>query len=421
MDSRAELETDQLAALREVLQRCANAKGGYYAERILELFLEPAKLDSLDDFQRRFPLTSKTDLVGDREANSPYGSFLTEPVEAYTRFHRTSGTSGEPLVWLDTPHSWGSMLDGWEEILRRAGVVSGDSVFCAFSFGPFIGFWLAFEAASRMGCLAIPAGGLSSSARASLLKSSKANVLCCTPTYAMRLGEVVKETGTAHAVEKLIVAGEPGGSIPETRERLSSLWGGAAIFDHHGMTEVGPVSFESLDHPGFLFVLEKHFLAEVVCPEKGVKVEEGEIGELILTTLKRSACPLLRYRTGDLVRKRHVELDGVHVLALEGGILSRADDMVVVRGVNIYPSAVESVLRRFPEIDEYEVEISEQARMAEMCIRVEWNGPDEEKGVEQLGESLRDAFALRIPIELAEAGSLERYEFKSKRWRWKTP
>lgn len=415
MEGRAALEKEQLAALQEVLEKCAGVEGGFYRKWIAEF----GRLESLPDFTHRFPFTEKVDLVEDRERHPTHGSFLTEPLENYTRFHRTSGTSGEPLTWLDTRGSWAAMLDGWEEILRRAGIGPGDSVFCAFSFGPFIGFWLAFEAASRMGCLAIPAGGLSSSARVSLLESSQAKVLCCTPTYAMRLGEIARASGSSHAVEKLIVAGEPGGSIPETREHLSALWNGAAVFDHHGMTEVGPVSFESADHPGFLFVLERHFLAEVVCPKRGCEVEEGEIGELVLTSLRRTACPILRYRTGDLVRKRFVELDGLHHFALEGGILSRADDMVVVRGVNVYPSAVESVLRRFPEVDEYEVKITEETRMAEMRIRVEWKGPGEEEGVERLEGTLRDAFALRIPVEAVEAGSLTRYEFKSKRWKTK--
>ena len=160
-------------------------------------------------------------------------------------------------------------------------------------------------------------------------------------------------------------------------------------------------------------VIEEAYLAEVVNAETGKEVAEGECGELVLTTLDRTACPLLRYRTGDWVRKRIVQ----GRLFLEGGILCRVDDMVVVRGVNLYPAAVEEVVRGFPEVVEFQVEQREVEAMTELMLRVELAEGAEASVLGRLEARLRDTFSLRIPVELAAANSLPRHEFKSNRWR----
>ncbi len=182
-------------------------------------------IGSLDDFSLRFPFTTKAELVEDQLRNPPFGSNLTFPLDRYTRFHQTSGTMGTPLRWLDTPESWDWMVESWMEILRAADVRTGDRVFFAFSFGPFIGFWLAFESAARLGCLCLPGGGLSSAARLRVMMDNGATVLCCTPTYALRLGEAAREEKidlSASRVKTIIVAGEPGGSILATRARIDA-------------------------------------------------------------------------------------------------------------------------------------------------------------------------------------------------------
>ena len=261
---------------------------------------------SLEDFSARFPFTTKAELVADQRAHPPYGTNLTYPLASYTRFHQTSGTTGTPLRWLDTPESWDCILEYWAEVFRAAGVKAGDRVCFAFSFGPFLGFWMAFESAERLGCLCIPTGGMGSTARLKVILDNAATVLCCTPTYALRLGEVAAETGVdlkRSAVRRIIVAGEPGGSIPATRARIEQLWPGARVFDHHGMTEVGPVTYECPAQPGVLHVIEAGYIAEIVEPTSGKPVAPGQVGELVLTTLGRVASPLLRYRTGDLVKR----------------------------------------------------------------------------------------------------------------------
>ncbi len=381
------------------------------------------KVSSLADYFDRFPLTTKQEIAEDQRLHPPYGTNLTYPLPSYTRCHQTSGTAGAPLRWLDTAESWNGMLASWEQVLGAAGVRRADRLFFAFSFGPFIGFWLAFEAALRQGCLCLPSGGLSSTGRLRLILDHAATVLCCTPTYAIRLGEVAAKEGIdlgVSQVKLVIVAGEPGGSIPATRACIEGFWPGARVFDHHGMTEVGPVSFQCPEQPGVLHVMENAYLAEVLDPATGKAVAAGQTGELVLTTLLRTGSPLLRYRTGDLVR---TSLDtvcacGRSELALAGGILSRTDDMVIVRGVNVYPSAVEEIMRACGGVAEYQAQTSSAGALAELRIQVEPSAEcaNEAALARKLEEAFVTAFALRVPVSIVPAGTLPRFELKAKRW-----
>ena len=203
-------------------------------------------LGSLEDFVARCPFTTKQELVVDQRDHPVFGTNLTYPLERYCRYHQTSGSTGTPVRWLDTPESWTWAVGNWERLYRAAGVTMADHIFFAFSFGPFLGFWTAFEAGTRIGCLCLPGGGLNSLARLRMILDVGATVLCCTPTYALRLAEVAAEEKvdlSKSKVRLVMVAGESGGSNPAMRERLAKAWNGATIFDHHGMTEVGPVSF----------------------------------------------------------------------------------------------------------------------------------------------------------------------------------
>jgi len=411
----------QVDALRALLRALVPANPFYTAK--YDAARTPGKVSHLGDFYGSFPFTTKAELVADQAANPPYGTNLTFPLERYTRCHQTSGTSGTPLRWLDTPESWHWMIDNWQAIFRVAGVTPADTIFFAFSFGPFIGFWLAFEAAIRLGCRCLPGGGMSSAARLRAILDYRATVLCCTPTYALHLAEVAAAEGTSLAespVKTLIVAGEPGGSIPATRARLESLWPGARIFDHHGMTETGPVTYECPVKPRVLHVLENAYVAEIVHPETGAQVPTGDTGELVLTTLGRLGSPLLRYRTGDLVRSA---LDtvcecGRSALALEGGILGRTDDMVCVRGVNIYPGAIEEIVRAHGSVAEYQVQVDAITTLPEIILKVEPlpDVSDTAAFARQLEGALQIAFNLRIPVTTVAAGSLPRFEMKAQRW-----
>lgn len=374
----------------------------------------------LGEFTGAFPFTTKDEIAADQRDHPPYGTNLTFPLDRYTRICQTSGTSGAPLRWLDTPESWDWLLRNWEQIYGAAGVTRGARIFFAFSFGPFLGFWTAFEAAARVGALCLPGGAMSSAARVRAIFDHQATVLCCTPTYAMRLAEVAaaeKFDLTTSPVKLIIVAGEPGGSIPATRARLEQLWPGARVFDHHGMTEVGPVSYECPVRPGVLHVIENSYIAEVIDPQTGLETQHGGTGELVLTTLGRMGSPVLRYRTGDLVKPWS---DGIcecgrHDLALEGGILGRVDDMVIVRGVNIYPSAVEQIIRTCAAVTEFRVRILTSNALPEIEVDVETNtDADTSAVVQQLEAEFDRALRLRVPVKVFPPGTLPRSEAKSR-------
>lgn len=428
---RAALRAAQQESLRALLAVCASSNP-FYREKFAAAGLGPQVANGTELFER-LPFTTKPELEADQAAHPPWGTNRALPLADYTRFHQTSGTSGTPLRWLDTTADWSAMTECWMRVFAKAGVEADDRVFFAFSFGPFLGFWLAFDAVQRLGCLCIPAGGLSSGARVRLLLDTGATVLCCTPTYAIHLAHTARREGLhlEHSrIRLLMVAGEPGGSIPTVREHLSQLWNGARVSDHHGMTEVGPVTYECPAQPGVLHVMEDAFLAEVLDPETGLPTAAGATGELILTTLRRAAAPLIRYRTGDLVRPRfrpdqitpglRCAACGSAELALEGGILSRVDDMAIVRGVNVYPSAIEAVIRRCGGVAEYRASLETRDALTELELAIEADlGEDPELVRSRLELALRETFALRIPVHLVPAGSLPRFEMKARRWQRK--
>ena len=430
---RAAILDAQARSLRVLLERVASA-GGFYSQKFVA---SPPNLpppstppaEQLRAYSRSAPLTLKSEIAADQLTNPPYGTNLTSPIQCYTRAHQTSGTTGTPIRWLDTPESWDAMLELWREVLIKAGIGAQDRILFAFSFGPFIGFWLAFEAASRVGSLCLAAGGMSSVARLKMLLDHQATVLCCTPTYALHLADMAAKEGIAmdrSMVRLVLVAGEPGGSLPAMRERISSAWNHARVFDHHGMTEVGPVTYECPVCPGVLHVMESGYYAEVLTPGTNDPIGPGEPGELVLTTLRRFGSPLLRYRTGDLVRLRHDPLDaraepcacGSCQLALPGGILGRTDDMVVIRGVNIYPSAVDELIRREPGVGEYQVTLDLHSGMHEMVVRIEPvpGGEDVAAVAHHLERTFQVAFSLRVPVIPVPIRSLPRFEMKARRW-----
>lgn len=419
--NRAEIEAEQLAQLKQLLGALI-PDNAFYTAKLREAGVD-SNIGALAAFCVGAPFTLKDELAEDQQAHPPYGSNLTFPIERYTRYSQTSATTGMPIRWLDTTESWSWMLDNWIQVFRAAGVSEEDRLFFAFSFGPFLGFWTAFEAAVRLGCLCIPGGAMSSAGRLRTILDNDVTALCCTPTYALRLAEVAEQEGidlSASNVKALIVAGEPGGSVPATRARIESVWSGARVVDHHGMTEVGPVSYECPQRPGVLHIIETAYLAEIVNPETGEAAVPGDTGELVLTTLGRIGSPLLRYRTGDYVKactSAPCEC-GRWELALEGGILARTDDMILVRGVNIYPAALEGVLRSFDEVAEYRVDVRTEHEMSALSLQVEPAPECTDLAALKscLEKALKDAFNLRIPLALVLPGTLPRYEMKSKRW-----
>ncbi|HZC77140.1 MAG TPA: AMP-binding protein, partial [Ktedonobacterales bacterium] len=341
--SRAEIAAHQLDRLRGGLRRVL-AGNRFYQHKLAGRDI--AALESLDAV-RRLPFTTKAELVADQQAHPPYGTNLSFPLRDYVRLHQTSGTTGQPLKILDTAESWEWWAACWETVYTAAGVSADDVVYLAFSFGPFIGFWSAYEGAKRVGALVVPGGGQTSLQRLRAIRESETTVLVCTPTYALHLAELASQEGfdlASSAVRVTIHAGEPGASIPNTRRRIESNWG-ARAYDHIGMTEMGAYAFTCLEQHA-VHVNEAEFIAEILDPASGQPVAEGERGELVLTNLGRWGSPALRYRTRDVVQRGPASCPcGRTTLTLRGGVLGRVDDMLIVRGVNIYPAGIEEVLR----------------------------------------------------------------------------
>ncbi len=409
-----ELQRQRLSALlEEILPR-----NSFYADKFTKAGLNPRSIATPADLDR-LPFTTKPELMADQHAYPPYGRVLTYPLSRYSRMHQTSGTSGQPLRWLDTPESWQWLLDCWEQIYQIVGLRPGDRLFFPFSFGPFLGFWTAFDAAARLGYLCLPGGGMSSGARLRFLLDNEATVALCTPTYALRLAEVARDEGidlAASPVRALIVAGEPGGSIPATRARIESAWG-ARVFDHSGMTEIGALGIECPENPAGLHLLEAECLVSVIDPQTGQSLPAGQTGELVLTNLGRWGSPLLRYRTGDLVRVDSQPCPcGRSLVRLQGGILGRVDDMIYLRGNNVYPSALEAVISRFSEVAEYRVEVDQTGALPVMHIELEpvKTGPASELA-ERVDRAIRDELLFRAEVRTVAPGSLPRFETKARR------
>lgn len=368
---------------------------------------------SADDF-RRLPFTVKSELSMDQAQNPPYGSNLTFPLDRYTRIHQTSGTTGEPLKILDTRESWDWWADCWATVYRAAGVSASDRVLFAFSFGPFIGFWSAFAGAQKIGALAIPGGGMSSHQRAKAIIAHKATVLVCTPTYALHLAEVAQEDGidtAATDVRVTIQAGEPGASLPAVKSRIETAWG-AHCFDHAGATEVGAWGFECQGQPG-LQLNEDEFIFEVIDPSTNEPAQEGE---LVITNLGRAGMPVIRYRTGDRVKLQSSADDGRVRHWLDGGVIGRIDDLLVVRGINVFPSAIENIVRRFTEVGEFAVDVYRNNEMDEMELRLEIRDSAPEAVAAAVAETIHSSLALRVSTIPVPFGSLPLFDHKAKRF-----
>jgi phenylacetate-CoA ligase len=417
---REQLERRQLSRLQGLLQTII-PRNRFWTTRLKAAGVNVSDLRSLADLER-LPFCTKQELVADQESQPPYGSNLSFPSTRYLRVHQTSGTTGRPLRWMDTAESWDWLLGCWQQIYELAGLRSWDRLFFPFSFGPFLGFWAAFEGGLRHGNFCVSGGGMSTSLRLKAMLENEATVVCCTPTYALRMAETAAQEGIClkdSSVRLLIVAGEPGGSIASTRQRLMELWD-AEVLDHWGMTEVGSLAAESKDRPGGMYLLETECIGEVLRPGSGDRVADGGEGELVITTLGRTGSPLLRYRTGDIVRCS-VEADpsGRVLRWFEGGILGRVDEMVIVRGNNVYPSSIEALVRELPEIAEFQLELRTVREMQELSVVIEPTVAAAESGellCGRLRELLGSRLGFAVDVRVVAPGQLPRAEMKSRRF-----
>jgi phenylacetate-CoA ligase len=419
---RPELEQLQLRKFREQCQY-AYENSPFYRRKFDEAGIDPADIESFEDV-RSVPTTAKGELREAQQAEPfPYGDLLAVDPTEVTEYHQTSGTTGQPVRQADAWRDWEWWGDCWASVLWAQGIRPGDRVFFPFSYNVFVAFWAAHYACERIGAEVVPGGNLSSAQRVRKMDELDVTAFMSTPTYALRLAEVAEEEGfdpSGMAVERIVCAGEPGASVPGTKDRIESRWG-ADVFDHAGATEAGAWGFtaESTDELG-LYLNEGMFLIEVL-DEEGDPVEPGERGEIVITPLDRKAQPYIRFRLRDEIELAESP-DGTRTYRFaKGGVLGRTDDLTKVNGVLLSPTAIEDVVRSFDGVaDEYKVIIDEHdtkdidtitviAEVAPGATR------DEEALVEALGKELKQATSLGFRIDLRPYESLDRPELKADR------
>ena len=418
---RSELERNQLEKLNTLLASVL-PNNRYYQDRFGSRTL---KLNSLTEWFQ-MPTSQKSDWLCRDVGDDSSGLALhhTYSPEMYRRYHRTSGTRGKPMVILDTADDWQWWISTWQYVLDASEIQANDRIMMAFSFGPFIGFWSAHDACLNRGCMVIPCGGMSTAARIDLIQTAKPTVLFSTPSYELHMADDAANRGidlVRSSIRQVFVAGEPGGSVPAIRSKIESAFG-AQVMDHAGATEVGPWGFGSRDGKA-IHVIESEFISEFLpwVPEQvGGNTQTGlglesDIFELVLTSLGRVGAPVLRYRTGDLVRPTFSADGYCNFVRLELGVVGRTDDMIVVRGVNIFPSSIDAIVRSFSVVTEYRLTVLKRGAMDELLLEYESSEDTDQNTTESLAEKLSIQLNLRFEVTRVLKGSLPRSEGKARR------
>jgi phenylacetate-CoA ligase len=420
---REELSGLQVRKLKALLE-WASASVPWQSQRLRDAGVSADRIDSLDDL-RRIPFMTREEWMEGQLTSPPYGPNLAVDPTSAIRYHMTSGTTGRtPLRVLDGSKDWEWIAEMWCYGFWGFGIRPADTVFFAFSYGTFVGFWGAHYACEKIGCLVLPGGNMTTEARVRQIFDMNATVVCSTPTYALRMAQEARTLGldlAAGPVKRLLLSGEPAGSIPATKRLIEQQWGARAA-DTAGMTELGTIMiFECDKQPGGTHIIEDHFIEEVIDPESGDPVGYGDSGERVVTSFGRGFIPVIRYRTRDLVRK--VPWDscscGRTFDIYDGGIRGRVDDMKLVRGTNVYPRAVEAIVREYQEIDEFQIHLYTEDGIRdeiEVLVEVSDSRQDPEPLVAELRKKLSEAHeGLRFGVRVAEPQSLPRFELKAQR------
>ena len=398
----------------------------FYREVFDEGDIRPESIRTVSDL-RRLPFTRKSDLKSRLEAAPPFSDTLCSPVEQAIRMHTSSGTTGKP-----TPMFWTRKdLDHWSDMYARAmwsqGARPTDIYQCSWGFPWFVGGLGGMQAMERLGALSIPAGSTDAKRQIQTILDYGVTVISLTPSFALYFRDVAEEMGvdlSKTSVRHVICGGEPGANIPSTREKIERLWG-AKVYDGYGSLEFQPTAWDCEAQSG-LHAFEDHILYEVVDPDTYEAVDEGQSGVLVLTHLDREAMPLVRWWTNDVVRFTNERCScGRTHLRLPGGVQSRVDDMLIVKGVNVFPSAVEDVIRSIPGAgEEFRIVIDDDVydrdtgNVRKLKLIVEQADPDLKTLSSRVGEEFRDRLGVSPEVELVAAGTFERSTTKTNRLIW---
>jgi phenylacetate-CoA ligase len=413
---RSEVAALQLARLRESLGRAARAR--FYRDAFEAAKVDPARISSLDDV-RRLPFTVKDDL----RRHYPLG-LLAVPREEVARVHGSSGTTGKPVFVAYTRRD----LDTWAQLCARFLVAGGlrpeHTVHVAFGYGLFTGGFGLHYGIEKVGAAVVPAAGGNTPRQIMLLRDLDPEVLVCTPSYALHIAEVARAEGLKPndlALEYGHFGGEPW--TEEMRQAIEDLLGIAA-FNNYGLSEViGPgVSGECTARNG-MHVQEDHFIVECLDPETLEPVEDGEVGELVFTSLTKEAMPVVRYRTRDLAALDRSPCPCGRTGVRMGRVVGRSDDMLIVRGVNVFPTQIEEALLRVEgTAPHYLIELSRPGALDEAVVKVEVRPStfsDEMRAMVELRDRIdREIHAvtgIRMTVELVAPNTIGRSEGKARR------
>jgi phenylacetate-CoA ligase len=389
----------------------------FYKRKFRELGIHPEDIRGLEDL-KKLPFTRKQDL----RDNYPFGMFAV-PISQIVRFHASSGTTGKPTLVGYTEDD----IRIWVESLCRGlvscGVCNEDIMQIAYGYGLFTGGLGFHYAAEKIGATALPVSAGNTERQINLMKDLGVTVIACTPSYFLYMAEYAEKMGTSIKETNLrmgIFGAEPWSE--ETRKRIEDKTGITA-YDVYGTSELsGPLFTECVERDG-LHIWADHFLIEVIDPKTGENLGEGERGELVVTTLSKEAMPLIRWRTGDItiMETEKCNCGRTHPRILR--ILGRSDDMLIVRGVNVFPSQIEHVLMQIPEVGEhYMIILERKEELDEMTVQVELSDKVKiDKPVDILNltrkveDRLRVVLGISAKVELVNPGTLQRFEGKAKR------
>lgn len=415
---REELEALQLRRLRDVCNR-AYANVPFYRAAFDEIGLSPADIKSLDDV-RHLPFTEKQDL----RDHYPYGLFAV-PRENIVRLHASSGTTGKAVVSGYTARD----LDNWAELAARslsaAGVTRSDVVHVAYGYGLFTGGLGAHGGAERVGATVVPASGGATRRQAQLMRDFGATVLCCTPSFALHLWEAGQETGVDFRDLPLRIGVFGAEPWSEAMRRDMEQKMGITACNIYGLSEVmGPgVAMECAEGRQGLHIWEDHFLPEIIDPVSGERLPEGETGELVLTTLTKEGVPLIRYRTRDLTSLNFTPCACGRTHARIARLAGRSDDMLIIRGVNVFPQQIETLLLESDGLSHnYQIVVDREGSLDTLEVRVEVdeaNFADEIRKLQSLerglAKNIKEYLGVTARVRLMEPHSIERSEGKAKR------
>jgi len=418
---REKLEKLQLESLKWQVRRCYHGSE-FYGERFDKIGLKPNDIRRLDDIVKIPPVT-KQELREEQTKYPPFGRYVIAPQKDWRETHPSTGTTGVPVNTIWTQNDKENITQWTARTLWNFGTRPGDIIQNSFSYGLWVAGMAVHYAGQSLGCCVLPIGATMTERQIEYFQHPGSTILIATPSYALYLAERMRQRGISPDQIPLRLGcfgGETGAEVPTTREKIEKGLGIDA-FDYYGLAELGPTCASECREKAGVHFVEDHILVEAVNKDTGQRCTPGELGVLVLTHLTREATPLLRYWTNDYVRLDYNKCacGRTHLRAV-GGILGRADDMIIYKGENFYPIQVEKVVRSFKELsDEYKIRLTKDEKIGIDVVTVVAEYVDETVNTEELyiklKKALRQELAVTPEVELVKLGTLERTEFKAKR------